>query len=131
MEVLDSFDNLGPIVDFVVVDLDRQGQGQVILNRLLAQDDDSVQIHVPHPGPHHGFCGCGPGQGQGQGQEHPHVCLPGKREMSQAALSGLHGWQKVCCDRSKWVVRKLGRLEAHWDPVAADLDGDSQCSLLS
>ena len=31
VEVLDSFDNLGPIVDFVVVDLDRQGQGQVWL----------------------------------------------------------------------------------------------------
>ena len=29
VEVLDNFDNLGPIVDFVVVDLDRQGQGQV------------------------------------------------------------------------------------------------------
>lgn len=29
MEVLDSQPNLGPIVDFTVVDLERQGQGQV------------------------------------------------------------------------------------------------------
>lgn len=29
VEVLDSMTNLGPIVDFCVVDLDRQGQGQV------------------------------------------------------------------------------------------------------
>ena len=29
VEILDTFDSLGPIVDFVVVDLDRQGQGQV------------------------------------------------------------------------------------------------------
>jgi len=30
MEVIDSMGNLGPIVDFCVVDLDRQGQGQVV-----------------------------------------------------------------------------------------------------
>uniref|UniRef100_A0A061SBD9 DNA damage-binding protein 1 n=1 Tax=Tetraselmis sp. GSL018 TaxID=582737 RepID=A0A061SBD9_9CHLO len=30
IEVLDSFANLGPIMDFCVVDLDRQGQGQVV-----------------------------------------------------------------------------------------------------
>jgi hypothetical protein len=29
VEVLETFPNLGPIVDFCVVDLDRQGQGQV------------------------------------------------------------------------------------------------------
>ena len=29
VEVLNTFTNLGPIVDFCVVDLDRQGQGQV------------------------------------------------------------------------------------------------------
>jgi hypothetical protein len=29
VEVLDSQPNLGPIVDFAVVDLERQGQGQV------------------------------------------------------------------------------------------------------
>ena len=29
LEVLDTFTNLGPIVDFAVVDLERQGQGQV------------------------------------------------------------------------------------------------------
>jgi DNA damage-binding protein 1 len=29
VEVLDSFTNLGPIVDMAVMDLDRQGQGQV------------------------------------------------------------------------------------------------------
>lgn len=29
LEVVDSFPNLAPIVDFVVMDLDRQGQGQV------------------------------------------------------------------------------------------------------
>ena len=28
-QVLDSVTNLGPIVDFCVVDLERQGQGQV------------------------------------------------------------------------------------------------------
>jgi hypothetical protein len=30
LEVLDTFTNLGPIVDFAVVDLERQGQGQVL-----------------------------------------------------------------------------------------------------
>lgn len=30
VELLDTFPNLGPIVDFRVVDLDRQGQGQVV-----------------------------------------------------------------------------------------------------
>ena len=30
VEVLESFTNLGPIVDFSVVDLDRHGQGQVV-----------------------------------------------------------------------------------------------------
>jgi len=30
VEVLDSFTNLGPILDFCVVDLERQGQGQVV-----------------------------------------------------------------------------------------------------
>ena len=30
VEVLESFTNLGPIVDFVVVDLERHGQGQVV-----------------------------------------------------------------------------------------------------
>ena len=29
VEIIDSMVNLGPIVDFCVVDLDRQGQGQV------------------------------------------------------------------------------------------------------
>ena len=29
VEPLESFTNLGPIVDFAVVDLERQGQGQV------------------------------------------------------------------------------------------------------
>lgn len=29
VEVVDSYPNLGPIVDFAVMDLDRQGQGQV------------------------------------------------------------------------------------------------------
>lgn len=31
VEILDSFTNLGPIVDFCVMDLDRQGQCQVLL----------------------------------------------------------------------------------------------------
>ncbi|CAK0750170.1 hypothetical protein CVIRNUC_001969 [Coccomyxa viridis] len=31
VEVLDSMTNLGPIIDFVVVDLERQGQGQVVM----------------------------------------------------------------------------------------------------
>jgi len=30
VEVMETFTNLGPIVDMVVVDLDRQGQGQLI-----------------------------------------------------------------------------------------------------
>jgi DNA damage-binding protein 1 len=30
VEVLESFVNLGPIVDLCVVDLERQGQGQVV-----------------------------------------------------------------------------------------------------
>ena len=29
VEVLETMTNLGPIIDFVVVDLERQGQGQV------------------------------------------------------------------------------------------------------
>lgn len=29
LKVLESYTNLGPIVDFVVMDLERQGQGQV------------------------------------------------------------------------------------------------------
>lgn len=33
VEVLDSQPNLGPIVDFCVVDLERQGQGQVGCSR--------------------------------------------------------------------------------------------------
>lgn len=30
VEILERYVNLGPIVDFCVVDLDRQGQGQVV-----------------------------------------------------------------------------------------------------
>jgi DNA damage-binding protein 1 len=30
LQVLESYTNLGPIVDFVVMDLERQGQGQVL-----------------------------------------------------------------------------------------------------
>lgn len=30
MEVIDTFANLGPVLDFCVVDLERQGQGQVV-----------------------------------------------------------------------------------------------------
>lgn len=30
LEILESFTNLGPIQDFCVVDLERQGQGQVV-----------------------------------------------------------------------------------------------------
>jgi DNA damage-binding protein 1 len=30
LQVLEAYTNLGPIVDFVVVDMDRQGQGQVV-----------------------------------------------------------------------------------------------------
>lgn len=30
MEVLETLTNLGPIVDFAVVDVERQGQGQVV-----------------------------------------------------------------------------------------------------
>ena len=30
VQVMETFTNLGPIVDMVVVDLERQGQGQVI-----------------------------------------------------------------------------------------------------
>ncbi len=37
VEVLDTMTNLGPIVDFVVVDLERQGQGQVSEVTLVAQ----------------------------------------------------------------------------------------------
>lgn len=29
VEVIDSMSNIGPIVDFCVMDMDRQGQGQV------------------------------------------------------------------------------------------------------
>lgn len=32
LKVIETFVNLGPIVDFAVVDLERQGQGQVRLN---------------------------------------------------------------------------------------------------
>ncbi len=30
VEIMETFTNLGPIVDMIVVDLDRQGQGQLI-----------------------------------------------------------------------------------------------------
>ena len=33
VHVMETFTNLGPIVDMVVVDLERQGQGQVICFR--------------------------------------------------------------------------------------------------
>ena len=36
VEVLDTFTNLGPIVDLAVVDLERQGQGQVRRGSLAA-----------------------------------------------------------------------------------------------
>lgn len=32
VEVLETMTNLGPILDFVVVDLERQGQGQVCID---------------------------------------------------------------------------------------------------
>ena len=35
LEVLETFTNLGPIVDFAVVDLERQGQGQVLILTLV------------------------------------------------------------------------------------------------
>jgi DNA damage-binding protein 1 len=35
VEVLETMTNLGPIIDFVVVDLERQGQGQVRLHLYL------------------------------------------------------------------------------------------------
>lgn len=38
VEVLQTFTNLGPIVDFCVVDMDRQGQGQVVTCSNIAQD---------------------------------------------------------------------------------------------
>jgi DNA damage-binding protein 1 len=35
IQVLEVFTNLGPVIDMVVVDLDRQGQGQVELFALV------------------------------------------------------------------------------------------------
>ena len=47
VEVLDSMTNLGPIIDFVVVDLERQGQGQVLLQLLCAEGQRvQQQAHV-------------------------------------------------------------------------------------
>ncbi len=43
VEVLDSMTNLGPIIDFVVVDLERQGQGQVL--PLPLQTPSSMPSH--------------------------------------------------------------------------------------
>eukprot|EP00906_Rhabdomonas_costata_P037101 RCo052151 len=43
VEPVDSFTNLGPIVDFVVVDLDRQGQGQIVTCS-GASKDGSIRI---------------------------------------------------------------------------------------
>ena len=43
LEVLETFTNLGPIVDFAVVDLERQGQGQVLLFR------SSIETHCHAP----------------------------------------------------------------------------------
>lgn len=36
-QVLESYTNLGPIVDFVVMDLERQGQGQVLEQSMTAR----------------------------------------------------------------------------------------------
>ena len=47
VEVLDSYLNLGPIVDFAVVDLERQGQGQVRIHlRWNGQKDNDMCISV-------------------------------------------------------------------------------------
>ncbi|PNH01550.1 DNA damage-binding protein 1a, partial [Tetrabaena socialis] len=46
VEVVDSFANLGPIVDFVVMDLERQGQGQV---RLVAEKEVKGAVYNVMP----------------------------------------------------------------------------------
>ena len=43
VHVMETFTNLGPIVDMVVVDLERQGQGQVIC---FSQGYDYTCTHV-------------------------------------------------------------------------------------
>lgn len=50
VEVLDTMTNLGPIVDFVVVDLERQGQGQVSVLTLV--DQRSRPLVLSHVGLH-------------------------------------------------------------------------------
>ncbi len=48
VEVLESFTNLGPIVDFCIVDLDKQGQGQVrALLQSPADQRKLMQISPP------------------------------------------------------------------------------------
>lgn len=42
VKVLDTITNLGPIVDFCVVDLDHQGQGQVSAQEKLAPVKQSL-----------------------------------------------------------------------------------------
>ena len=37
MQTMETFTNLGPIVDMCVVDLERQGQGQVISTSTIAR----------------------------------------------------------------------------------------------
>lgn len=57
LEVLERYVNLGPIVDFCVVDLERQGQGQVVTCSGAYKDGSlrvvrngigiNEQVHIP------------------------------------------------------------------------------------
>jgi len=46
VSVVESFTNLGPIVDMVVVDLERQGQGQVSAKRLCNYPILNKEPHI-------------------------------------------------------------------------------------
>lgn len=46
VQVMDSFTNLGPIIDMAVVDLERQGQGQVCSASSLTRP--GVKCEFPH-----------------------------------------------------------------------------------
>ena len=46
VQVLETFTNLGPIVDMCVVDLERQGQGQVAHVMLPAPSCDNILYFI-------------------------------------------------------------------------------------
>jgi len=75
VEVLERYVNLGPIVDFCVVDLERQGQGQVVTcsgaykdgSLRVVRNGIGINEQVSSPSPH-------------PSMEHLHLGRKGKRK---------------------------------------------------